>query len=77
MNSSVSRFLVTAHVPDALLTECAKCSEKQKNGTRKVLKHLMDKEPEMYKALEEKYDPEGTYRKKYEKEAKELKESKA
>ncbi|KAJ9585925.1 hypothetical protein L9F63_020433 [Diploptera punctata] len=62
------------NLSDALHSECAKCSDKQKDGTKKVLKHLMNKEPEIYKQLEDKYDPEGTYRKKYEKEAKELKE---
>nr|AAM77025.1 chemosensory protein [Rhyparobia maderae] len=59
------------HIPDALETGCDKCSDKQKNGTRRVLKFLIDNEPDRYKELENKFDPEGTYRKKYEKEAKE------
>ncbi|KAJ8960213.1 hypothetical protein NQ318_003937 [Aromia moschata] len=30
------------HIPDALESECEKCSEKQRNGIRKVIKHLAE-----------------------------------
>ncbi|XP_017779660.1 PREDICTED: ejaculatory bulb-specific protein 3-like [Nicrophorus vespilloides] len=56
-------------LPDAIKSECSKCSEKQKNGSRTVLRHLIDKEPEMWKELEAKYDPTGDYAKKYRAEA--------
>nr|ACZ58025.1 chemosensory protein 7 [Adelphocoris lineolatus] len=53
-------------IPDALKTECAKCNAKQKAGVEKVLRHLLTKKAEDYKILEDKFDPEGVYRKKYE-----------
>lgn len=56
-------------LPDALATECSKCSEKQREVTEKVIKFLVDNKPEMWKKLSKKYDPEGVYRNKYEKEA--------
>ncbi|XP_014253092.1 ejaculatory bulb-specific protein 3-like [Cimex lectularius] len=59
-------------LPDALANGCAKCSEKQRKSSEKVIKHLIENKPEDFKVLEKLYDPEGEYRKKYEKEAKEL-----
>lgn len=56
-------------LPDALKTECSKCSEKQRDGTDKVLKFIIDNKPEEWKALQEKYDKEGVYLKKYRSEA--------
>ncbi|KAK9722565.1 Insect pheromone-binding family, A10/OS-D [Popillia japonica] len=57
-------------LPDAIETECSKCSEKQNNGSRKVLRHLIDNEPEYWNELEKKYDPKGEYKNKYREEAK-------
>ncbi|KAL1130946.1 hypothetical protein AAG570_012187 [Ranatra chinensis] len=57
-------------IPDALQTECKKCNEKQKKGAEKVIKYLLDKKPADYDILEKMYDPEGTYKKKYQAEAK-------
>lgn len=45
-------------------------SEKQKAGTEKVLRHLIEKKPAQWAELQKKYDPEGIYFSKYEKEAK-------
>ncbi|XP_037945434.1 ejaculatory bulb-specific protein 3-like [Teleopsis dalmanni] len=56
-------------LPDALKTECSKCSEKQRQSTDKVLRHIIDKKPEEWKQLQTKYDPEGIYLKKYQKQA--------
>nr|APB88038.1 putative chemosensory protein 2 [Lygus hesperus] len=53
-------------IPDALKTECAKCTDKQKKGVEKVLRFLIREKADDYKVLEEQYDPEGVYRKKYE-----------
>nr|UEN71179.1 chemosensory protein 3 [Gregopimpla kuwanae] len=61
-----------ASLPDALETDCSKCSEKQKEGTDKVIRYLVDNKPETWKELIEKYDPEKKYRSKYEKKAEEL-----
>ncbi|KAI5643024.1 insect pheromone-binding family, a10/OS-D domain-containing protein [Phthorimaea operculella] len=59
------------HLQDALATGCEKCTENQKKGAQTVIEHLIKNEPESWKALCEKYDPEGTFRKKYEGLAKE------
>ncbi|XP_011259996.1 ejaculatory bulb-specific protein 3 [Camponotus floridanus] len=57
------------HLPDALETECSKCSEKQKTGTDKVIRFLVNKKPETWEQLKKKYDPNGEYTKRYEDEA--------
>lgn len=54
---------------DALETECSKCSAKQKEMTRKVIKFLYKNKKDMFSDLETKYDPDKKYRKKYKKEA--------
>uniref|UniRef100_A0A8D9E7L9 Ejaculatory bulb-specific protein 3 n=1 Tax=Cacopsylla melanoneura TaxID=428564 RepID=A0A8D9E7L9_9HEMI len=56
-----------AYIPDALATDCAQCSEKQKEGSKKMLKYVLEKRPEEYAELEKKYDPNGTYKIKYQK----------
>lgn len=48
-------------LPDALKTNCLKCSEKQKNGTERVLKYLIDNKAPQWEALQAKYDPEHVY----------------
>lgn len=52
-------------LPEALQTQCVKCNERQKGGAKKMLKHLIDHEPELYNELEKKFDPTGEYRKQY------------
>jgi hypothetical protein len=59
-------FLFTAHIKDALETDCSKCSEAQRAGAEKVLVFLQRNKPEKFKALQAKYDPEGVYYKKHE-----------
>ena len=56
-------------LPDALKTNCAKCSEKQQQGTDKVIRYLIEKKPDQWTDLQKKYDPENVYIKKYENEA--------
>jgi hypothetical protein len=58
-------FLFSAHVKDALQTECSKCSDKQKEAAQKVIRFLYTKKPEQWKLLQEKYDPDDTYVAKY------------
>nr|AAT97271.1 sensory appendage protein 1 [Culicoides sonorensis] len=58
-----------ARLPDALKTECSKCSEKQKEGTEKVLRYLIEKRPKQWTTLQQKYDPDNIYTRKYEAEA--------
>ncbi|XP_073973341.1 ejaculatory bulb-specific protein 3-like [Rhodnius prolixus] len=61
-----------AVLPDALATGCAKCNEKQKLGSEKVIRFLLKNKPRDFEELEKMYDPNGTYRHKYEQEAKKL-----
>ncbi|KAH8300585.1 hypothetical protein KR044_010073, partial [Drosophila immigrans] len=53
-------------LPDAMMTDCAKCTEKQKYGADKVTRHLIDNRMEDWMRLEKIYDPQGSYRIKYE-----------
>ncbi|XP_068148121.1 LOW QUALITY PROTEIN: ejaculatory bulb-specific protein 3 [Drosophila tropicalis] len=52
-------------LPDALKTECSKCSDKQKENTDKVIRFILDNKPEQWKQLQDKYDPEDLYIKRY------------
>ncbi|XP_063905819.1 ejaculatory bulb-specific protein 3-like [Zophobas morio] len=52
-------------LPDAIQTNCAKCSDKQKESVKKIIKFLVEKKPDMWKDLTGKYDPEGIYFEKY------------
>ncbi|XP_062548465.1 ejaculatory bulb-specific protein 3-like [Armigeres subalbatus] len=54
-------------LPDALRSNCEKCSEKQRTNSRKVISHLEAKKPAEWKKLLDKYDPEGLYKSKFEK----------
>ncbi|KAL9707833.1 hypothetical protein quinque_011351 [Culex quinquefasciatus] len=56
-------------LPEALQTNCAKCSEAQRAGAIKVINHVIDNRPEQWKALQAKYDPENIYVEKYRTEA--------
>ena len=62
--------VVVGVLPEALDTDCGKCSDVQRGRARKVLRNLIEKEPDMYKELEAKYDPSGKYRNRYREEAK-------
>jgi hypothetical protein len=56
---------VTGTLPDALETDCSKCSDKQKSASTKVIHFLIDNKKEEWEKLEAKYDPTGAYRIKY------------
>ena len=56
-------------LPEALKTGCAKCSEKQRDGTTRVIKFLSESRPEQWKSLQDKYDPEHIYQQKFQPEA--------
>lgn len=58
-------FLITGVLPEAIETKCAECSDKQKEGSKKMFKFLIEKRPEEWKSLEAKYDPNGHYKAKY------------
>lgn len=56
-------------LPDALQSECGKCSEKQKQNSDKVIRYIIDNKPDDWKVLQAKYDPQGVYYAKYKGEA--------
>ncbi|XP_018327654.1 ejaculatory bulb-specific protein 3 [Agrilus planipennis] len=49
-------------IPEALKNKCGGCSEKQREGAKKVVQFLVKNKPEQFKKLEQLYDPEGNYR---------------
>ncbi|KAI8128128.1 putative odorant-binding protein A10 [Lucilia cuprina] len=61
----LKNFQILETLPDAIMTNCAKCTERQKYGSDKVTHHLIDNRPEDWNRLEKIYDPEGSYRKAY------------
>ncbi|XP_029032665.1 ejaculatory bulb-specific protein 3-like [Osmia lignaria lignaria] len=56
-------------LPDALANDCTKCSEKQKNGSEKVIRYLINERPQVWDRLSKKYDPTGQYKTKFQNEA--------
>ena len=53
------------YLPDALSTDCAKCSEVQKRQGGKVLTHVLQNYRDDWNELIELYDPQGIFREKY------------
>ncbi|XP_072942985.1 uncharacterized protein [Epargyreus clarus] len=62
-----------SHIQEALETDCEKCTETQKSGTRRVIGHIINHEAEYWNQLTAKFDPTKKYVAKYEKELKEVK----
>jgi len=60
-------FLFSAHIKDAVETDCSKCSDTQKAAADKVLIYLYKKKPDKFKELQDKYDHDKNYYKKHEK----------
>lgn len=48
-------------LPDALKTDCQKCTEAQKQGTKKIIRHLIKNKRTWWNDLEKKYDPTKIY----------------
>nr|AGR39571.1 chemosensory protein 1 [Agrotis ipsilon] len=61
-----------SRIKDALETKCEKCTDKQKEAVRYVIKYLINKKPEDWKKVCDKYDPDGKLKSQYEKELKDL-----
>ncbi|XP_047521383.1 allergen Tha p 1-like [Pieris napi] len=55
-----------AHIREALEENCAKCTDTQKSGTRRVIGHLINKQAAYWDQLKAKYDPEHKFVLKYE-----------
>ncbi|CAB3231653.1 unnamed protein product [Arctia plantaginis] len=62
-----------SHIKEALETYCEKCTKAQQSGTRRVIAHLINKEPQYWKQLTAKYDKDNKYTAKYEAELKIIK----
>ncbi|XP_014365820.2 ejaculatory bulb-specific protein 3 [Papilio machaon] len=58
------------HIKEAMENGCKECTEKQKQGTRDVIKFLIEHKLETWNELCNKYDPTGKWRKHYEDDAK-------
>jgi hypothetical protein len=56
-------------LPDALTTNCVKCSDKQRAGAEKVITFLAKNKPDTWTAILAKFDPDNIYRTKYADEA--------
>ncbi|KDR22555.1 Ejaculatory bulb-specific protein 3 [Zootermopsis nevadensis] len=54
-----------SHITDALENDCGKCSDSQRGMVEKVIRHLFNEKTELWKQLQEKYDPENKYATKY------------
>ncbi|RVE43733.1 hypothetical protein evm_011582 [Chilo suppressalis] len=53
-------------IPDALKTECSKCSPKQRVLIRTVVKGFQEKLPDIWSEIFQKYDPNGEYKEAFE-----------
>lgn len=63
---SLSFFLVTELLPDAIQSDCSKCSPAQKRNSKKVINFLRARRPQDWKALTDKYDPQGLFKRRLE-----------
>lgn len=52
-------------LPDAIATNCSKCTEKQKSGSEKVTHYLIDHQPDEWDQLAVIYDKDGEYKRVY------------
>jgi hypothetical protein len=52
-------------LPETLETNCAKCSDKQRRQTRKLIDHLETKKPQVFKQVQAKFDPTGEFTKNF------------
>ncbi|XP_034478630.1 ejaculatory bulb-specific protein 3 [Drosophila innubila] len=54
-------------LPDALQSDCSKCTDVQRRNSNKVINYLRANNAGDWKKLLDKYDSKGVYRSKYEK----------
>nr|WGJ79150.1 chemosensory protein 11 [Conopomorpha sinensis] len=54
-------------LPEAVETTCSKCTDKQKNNIRKVIKAIQQRHPKQWDELVKKNDPSGKYISNFEK----------
>ncbi|NP_001292428.1 ejaculatory bulb-specific protein 3-like precursor [Plutella xylostella] len=52
-------------LPDAIDNDCRKCTQKQKEGSDRVMGYIIEYRPNDWAKLEKKYLSDGSYKKKY------------
>ncbi|XP_046434865.1 allergen Tha p 1-like [Neodiprion fabricii] len=57
-------------LPDALENDCKSCNDRQKAGSEKVIRFLVNERPEIWDKLAKKFDPDNRYRVKFQADAK-------
>ncbi|XP_013187515.2 allergen Tha p 1 [Amyelois transitella] len=57
-----------SHIREALENDCAKCTDNQREGSRRVIAHLIKHEAGYWDKLKAKYDPNGKYSRRHEQE---------
>lgn len=63
INTIVFFLLFSGLLPDAIQSDCSKCSEVQKRNSKKVINFLRTRRPQDWKKLTDKYDPQGYFKK--------------
>ncbi|KAJ8717922.1 hypothetical protein PYW07_005852 [Mythimna separata] len=53
------------NIPDAIENDCKKCTDRQRDGSDRVMHYLIDHRPDDWVKLEEKYNSDGSYKMKY------------
>nr|ARO70316.1 Chemosensory protein 12 [Dendrolimus punctatus] len=53
------------NLPDAIDNGCKKCTQKQREGADEVMHYIIDNRPEDWTKLEDKYQSDGSYKRKY------------
>ncbi|KAK9888081.1 hypothetical protein WA026_000357 [Henosepilachna vigintioctopunctata] len=49
------------HIPEIMETCCSKCTDKQKEGAKKMTTYLIENKPDIVKKLVDKFDPDRKY----------------
>ncbi|GBP07797.1 Ejaculatory bulb-specific protein 3 [Eumeta japonica] len=52
-------------LPDAIEHDCSKCTARQKTNSEKIIRHFINKRPDLWKELSQKYDPNNVYQERY------------
>lgn len=58
-----SQFSNSELLPDAIQTDCSKCTTEQKQNSKKIINFLRTRRPSDWNALLKKYDPESKFQK--------------
>ncbi|KAJ8717274.1 hypothetical protein PYW08_005673 [Mythimna loreyi] len=53
------------NIPDAIENDCKKCTDRQRDGSDRVMHYLIDHRPDDWDKLEKKYNSDGSYKMKY------------